>query len=94
MNRDRRDVLTIEDLEQALRDSNHDLVITPCAHYQPTEEGAPREDKLYTSPSSIMEEQLRLLGNRQLEGPRMSGRWIYLKGKVPSTSENVNIKKL
>lgn len=41
-----------------------------------------------------MEQQLNLLDNRQLEVPRLTGRWIYVKGKVPSTSENVNIKRL
>lgn len=41
-----------------------------------------------------MEEQLKMLGNRTLEGPKLTGRWVYLKGKVPSTGENVHIKKL
>lgn len=53
-----------------------------------------KEDPIIASPAALMEEQLRLLSNRQLEAPRLTGRWIYVKGKVPSTSENVNIKRL
>lgn len=34
------------------------------------------------------------MGNRQLEGPRLTGRWVYLRGRVPSTGENLNIKRL
>lgn len=87
MRRDRRDTLALEDIELALREHNHqDLVVTPHGTYANKEEYIVKEDKLITSPSVLMQEQLKMIGNRQLEGPRLNGRWIYLKGKVPSTS--------
>lgn len=95
MRKDRRDVLTLEDIELAIKEHNHqDLVITPYGTYSNKDQYIVKDDKMYTSPSALMEQQLKMLGNRELEGPRLTGRWIYLKGKVPSISENVNIKKL
>lgn len=95
MRRDRRDQLSLEDLELALKDLNHsDLLISPSGHYRIQEEFIVKEDKVFTSPAAVMEEQLALMGSRQLEAPRLSGRWVFLRGKVPATSENVNIKKL
>jgi len=35
-----------------------------------------------------------VLGANVLEGPKLRGQWIYIKGKIPTTSENVNFKSL
>lgn len=37
---------------------------------------------------------MRALGTGALEEPRLRGQWIYLKGRVPATSENANLKTL
>lgn len=95
MRRDRRDILSLEDIELALREHNHqDLVVTPYGTYSAKDEFIVKEDPVIASPAALMKEQLDLMDGRQLEAPRLAGRWIYVRGKVPSTSENVNIKRL
>lgn len=62
------------------------MVVAPYGSHTSREDFIVKEDKLYPSPAAVMEEQLKMLGTRQLEPPKLNGRWIYLKGKVPSTS--------
>lgn len=37
---------------------------------------------------------MKILGTISLEGPKLKGQWIYLKGRVPNTSENLGLKTL
>ena len=95
MRRDRRDVISLEDIELAAKEHSHgDMVVAPLGSFASKEELMVKEDKVYESPGKLMEEQLKALGVRQIEAPQLAGRWIYLKGKVPSIADNVNIKRL
>lgn len=37
---------------------------------------------------------MKFLGNIILDEPKMKGQWIYIKGKVPATIDNSNLKTL
>jgi hypothetical protein len=37
---------------------------------------------------------MKILGTVSLEGPKLKGQWIYLKGRVPTTTENLGLKTL
>jgi len=95
MRRDRRDAISLQDVELAAREHSHnDMIVAPFGSYLSKEELIVKEDKMYASPSKLMEEQLKALGVRKVAGPQLTGRWIFLKGKVPSLSENINIKRM
>lgn len=67
MRKDRRNQLTLDDLELALRENNHqDLTITPYGTYETKEQYIVKTDKMFSSPAAIMEEQLKMIGNRQV----------------------------
>jgi hypothetical protein len=67
MRRDRRDTLTLEDIELAIKEHNHhEMVVAPYGSHTSKEDFIVKEDKLYPSPAAVMEEQLKMLGTRQL----------------------------
>jgi hypothetical protein len=37
---------------------------------------------------------MKVLGISSLDEPKLKGQWIYIKGKVPETIDNANLKTL
>lgn len=96
MRNDRRDVILPEDMDLALSHLGHNDIILAreMAHYRIDGTQALREDPAFQSVEELFRQELKSLGNTVFEEPALKGSWIYIKGKIPSTNENIKLKCL
>jgi histone H3/H4 len=92
MGKDRRDTVVLGDIVSAAKELGHGDVC-PDSNFHQNSESACLPSRPFKS-EDFLKEELQELEGLSLAAPRLEGRWIFIKGKIPTLNENVGLKSL
>lgn len=95
MHQDRKDIIDFEDVEQGAKDQmNGDLNIVELKGKYKDENGVIIKIDNVLDPYDVFKDELSKIDATVFDGPKLKGQWIYIKGEIPNSIENIHLKKL